>query len=113
MKIFDNTIMVDTLNFNGLSLDDNLLLSVGDVIFFNNSFIIITDYDNKNNCYGVNYLNDMNDHYIHNNNSHYEKIEFNHENLRKIIEYSNGYYDKIDVNSIKSWSDLYSFYFSI
>jgi hypothetical protein len=105
--------MVDSLNFNFLSLNDNEL-NIGDVIFFNNSFVIITDYDCKNNFYGINYLNDMNDHYIHNNDfHHYEKIEFNYENLRKIIEYSNGYYDRIDINSIKSWYDLYSFYFSI
>lgn len=101
---------MDELNFENLSLNDNTF-NKGDLVYYNNNYIIICDineFDDKL-YYGINQINDTNDYFIEAKElKYYKKINFNYNNLIKILPYCSTTYDEIDISFIKSWNDIFN-----
>jgi len=103
---------MDEIKFEALSLNDNNIFKIGDVIYYNDNYIIITeinDCDFETIHYGINYLNDLNDYFIDANQIKYcNKIELNYNNLMQFLEKTQYNFDEIDVSYISSWNDIFN-----
>jgi len=103
---------MDEINFEALSINDNKDFKIGDVIYYNYNYIIITEINDcefENVHYGINYLNDINDYYIDANELKcYNKIELNYTNLMYFLEKTQYNFDEIDVSYIRSWNDIFN-----
>lgn len=102
---------MEEINFEALSLNNNIF-KIGDLIYYNDNYIIITeinDCDYETIHYGINYLNDLNDYFIDASELKYcNKIDLNYKNLIYFLEKTQYNFDEIDVSYISSWSDIFN-----